>query len=63
MKSVHALLIIVAMTFSTMVFAQSDAQKSFDSMKELAGTWQGPITVDPPGVTLSRERLDRSPCG
>jgi hypothetical protein len=26
----------------------SDAQKSFDTMKSLAGTWQGPVKVDPP---------------
>jgi hypothetical protein len=25
-----------------------DAQKSFDSMKALAGDWEGPVTVDPP---------------
>jgi hypothetical protein len=28
--------------------AQSDAQKSFTEMKSLAGTWKGPVTVDPP---------------
>jgi phage tail protein X len=28
--------------------AQSDAQKSFDKLKALAGTWQGPVTTDPP---------------
>lgn len=27
---------------------QSDAQKSFAELKALAGTWKGPITVDPP---------------
>jgi hypothetical protein len=26
----------------------SDTQKSFDSMKTLAGDWQGPVSVDPP---------------
>jgi len=26
----------------------SDAQKSFDQLKALAGTWEGPVTVDPP---------------
>ena len=26
----------------------SDAQKSFTQLKSLAGTWKGPITVDPP---------------
>jgi hypothetical protein len=28
--------------------AQSDAQKSFAQLKSLAGTWKGPVTVDPP---------------
>ena len=28
--------------------APSDAQKSFTQLKSLAGTWKGPITVDPP---------------
>ena len=28
--------------------AQSNAQKSFDAMKALAGDWQGPVTIDPP---------------
>ena len=27
---------------------KSDAQKSFDTLKTLAGTWQGAVTVDPP---------------
>ena len=29
------------------VFAQSDAQKSFDTLKTLAGSWEGKVTVDP----------------
>jgi hypothetical protein len=28
--------------------APSDAQKSFETMKTLAGVWQGPVKVDPP---------------
>src|SRR5215470_3293749 len=28
--------------------SKSDAQKSFDLMKSLAGTWQGPVTGEPP---------------
>jgi hypothetical protein len=28
--------------------SQSDAQKSFAQLKSLAGTWKGPVTVDPP---------------
>jgi hypothetical protein len=54
MKS-HRLMIcaVVFMSISTLVFAQSnaqksEAQKSFDSLKTLAGTWLGSIKVDPP---------------
>jgi hypothetical protein len=28
--------------------AQSDAQKSFDQLKTLAGSWEGPVTLVPP---------------
>jgi hypothetical protein len=33
--------------------APSDAQKSFDTMKTLAGVWQGPVKVDPPMGEMS----------
>ena len=36
------------LSLSAVAFAQSDAQKSFDEMKTLAGTWQGQVSVDPP---------------
>src|SRR6266576_5050336 len=51
-----SLLFVLVMSLSTMVFAQSDAQKapvapvpeaqkSFATMKSLAGEWEGPVTV------------------
>ena len=48
MKSLHFVLAVALISLSTVAFAQSDAQKSFDAMKTLAGTWQGAVTVDPP---------------
>ena len=33
--------------------APTDAQKSFDTMKSLAGTWVGPVTLDPPDPQMS----------
>src|SRR5215469_3942240 len=33
----------------------SDAQKSFVTMKSLAGTWQGPATIDPPDAQMSND--------
>jgi hypothetical protein len=45
-------LVVLLMSISGFAFAQSeaqksDAQKSFDHLKTLAGTWQGPVTVVP----------------
>ena len=57
MKSVRFVLSLVLMSLSTMALAQSDAhkssvaavpseaQKSFTTMKTLAGEWEGPVTV------------------
>ena len=39
---------VVLMALSTVAFAQSDAQKSFDKMKSLAGSWEGRVTTVPP---------------
>ena len=35
------MLSVVLMALSTVAFAQSDAQKSFDQLKTLAGSWEG----------------------
>jgi hypothetical protein len=48
MRSHRFMLPLILLSLSTVAFAQSDAQKSFDQMKTLAGTWKGPVTVDPP---------------
>ena len=48
MKSLRLLLTVVVVTLlSTVAFAQSDSQKSFDKLKTLAGSWQGPVTATP----------------
>jgi hypothetical protein len=46
MKTSRYLLFALLITFSTSAFA-SDAQKVFDKLKSLAGTWEGPITTTP----------------
>jgi hypothetical protein len=52
MKFLRVLLPVVALLLvSTVTFAQSDAQKSFDKLKALAGTWEG--TVDGQAVQVS----------
>jgi hypothetical protein len=42
------MLAVALMSLSTVAFAQSDAKKSFDQLKTLAGTWQGSVKTDPP---------------
>jgi hypothetical protein len=48
MKSLRLLLPVVLISLCTVAFAQSDAQKSFDKLKTLAGTWHASVTTDPP---------------
>ena len=56
MKSLRFMLSLVLMSLSTVAFAQfdaqkpvaqSDAQKSFDKLKALAGSWEGKLTTVP----------------
>jgi len=55
MKSLCSTLFAVLLPLSTIAFSQSDAtpvapsgaQKSFDTMKNFAGKWQGSVTVVP----------------
>jgi hypothetical protein len=44
--------VIILMSLSTAAFAQSDAQKSFDKLKTLAGSWTGPATLNPPQTEM-----------
>ena len=62
MKSLRFMLFVVLMSLSTLAIAQSahqhkavdnpapntDAQKSFETLKSLAGTWSAKVTLDPP---------------
>jgi hypothetical protein len=70
MKSHRFLLSVVLMSLSTVAFAQSDAQKStvapvpspaqksFATMKTLAGEWEGPVTVqDTPEMSGAKMHL------
>jgi len=53
MKSVRSAVWLVLIALSTVAFAQSDGQKSFDKLKTLAGDWEGPVTVNPPMEGMS----------
>ena len=52
MKSHRFMLSIVLMSLSTLTFAQSEAQKSFDQLKTLAGSWEGRVTTVPPQADI-----------
>jgi hypothetical protein len=56
MKSHRFCVSVVLLSLSTMAFAQSSAQKSFDQLKSLAGNWQGPVTVEPPQPDMSTDK-------
>jgi hypothetical protein len=61
MKRLRILPILVALmpallAFSTLASAQSDAQKSFDSLKTLAGNWTGPVTLDPAQADMKMDK-------
>jgi hypothetical protein len=52
MKSLRFMLSVVLMSLATAAFAQSDAQKSFDKLKALAGSWEGHVTTDPKEASI-----------
>ena len=64
MKSHRLMLSVVLMSLCSLAFAQSDAQKSsvapvpseaqksFATMKTLAGYWEGPVTTVPQAVEV-----------
>jgi hypothetical protein len=52
MKPIRFLLSAALLGLSTMAFAQSDAQKSFDQLKSLAGSWEGAMDGKPIQISL-----------
>lgn len=53
MKSLRITLIAVLLSISTLALAQSDGAKAFDTLKTLAGSWEGPATVNPPQAEMA----------
>ena len=55
-----ALLALMALSIASMAQdaqkPQSDAQKSFDKMKTLAGNWEGPVAIDPAGSGMDTDK-------
>ncbi|HYK04704.1 MAG TPA: hypothetical protein VE974_23330 [Thermoanaerobaculia bacterium] len=52
MKSIRIALSILVMSICSAAFAQQEAQKSFERLKALAGTWEGRMTVHPPSPEI-----------
>ena len=52
MKSLRLVLSVILLSACTAALAQSDAQKSFDKMKTLAGSWEGRMTTTPPEADI-----------
>ena len=52
MRPLRFLLPVVLLGLSTAAFAQSDAQKSFENLKNLAGSWEGTVDGKPMHATL-----------
>jgi hypothetical protein len=65
MKTPRLFLTAALLSLTAFTFAQAPApiaaQKSFDELKTLSGTWQGPVTTNPPmsGMT-NNDRVDIS---
>jgi hypothetical protein len=56
MKSVRAVLLVVVV-LAAAAFAQSDAQKSFDQLKTLAGSWEGVVKTNPPSPDIDNKHV------
>lgn len=52
MQPIRRILPLLLLSLSTAAFAQTDAQKSFDMLKHLAGSWQGTVEGTPIHVSL-----------
>ena len=58
MKTLRITLSFVLLSFSTLAFAQSAAQKSFDQIKSLAGTWEGTLTTFPAAAAYQGKHIE-----
>jgi phage tail protein X len=60
MKSLRFVLSVVLMSLSTLAFAQSDALRSFDKLKTLAGSWEGQVTTVPQEAAIEGKLMQVS---
>ena len=57
MKFHHLTLSAVLLALSVGALAQSEAQKSFDQLKALAGTWEGQVTTVPKEAAVEGQSI------
>jgi hypothetical protein len=55
MKTLRLVLPLALLIITTAAFADSDAQKSFDKLKTLAGNWEGAVVM-PPDSGMSTDK-------
>ena len=58
MKTVRVVLQAVVLLLATVALAETDAQRSFEQLKTLAGSWEGPVTTVPPQPDLQGKLTD-----
>lgn len=51
---------VVLISLCAVAFAQTDAQKSFDKLKTLAGSWEGRVTTVPPQPDIEGKLMTAS---
>jgi hypothetical protein len=62
MKFHRFLLPVVLIGLSTVAFAESDGQKSFDNLKTLAGSWEGTFDGKAMQVSLRVTSMGNTLC-
>ena len=60
MKTRRFTLPFVLLLLSTAALAQSAAQKSFEQLKSLAGSWEGQVSVNPPNPEIDNKHVQLS---
>ena len=60
MKFLRVLVPLFLLSLCAMAVAQSDAQKSFDKIKTLEGSWEGRVTTTPPHPDIDGKAIQVS---
>jgi hypothetical protein len=60
MKFLRFILPAVLLSLSTAAFAQTEAQKSFEKLKTLAGSWEGRVTTVPQEASIEGQSMQVS---